>query len=77
LALKIDSEFNFLVQKASKSSGVALTSYRDSYLRRRIDLRMKVVGIDNYATYTRLLDKNQIAGGHPNLNRLSDNSILE
>lgn len=59
MALKIDSEFNFLVQKASKSSGVALTSYRDSYLRRRIDLRMKVVGIDNYATYTRLLDKNK------------------
>jgi chemotaxis protein methyltransferase CheR len=59
LALKTDSEFNFLVQKASKSSGVALTSYRDNYLRRRIDLRMKAVGIDNYATYTRLLDKNK------------------
>jgi chemotaxis protein methyltransferase CheR len=59
LALKIDDEFHFLVQKASRSSGVALTSYRDNYLRRRIDLRMKAVGIDNYATYTRLLDKNK------------------
>jgi chemotaxis protein methyltransferase CheR len=59
LALKVDEEFHFLVQKASKSSGVALTGYRDNYLRRRIDLRMKAVGIDNYATYTRLLDKNK------------------
>jgi len=59
VALKLDDDFNFLIRKASKSSGVALTSYRDNYLKRRIDLRMKAVGIDNYATYTRLLDKNK------------------
>jgi chemotaxis protein methyltransferase CheR len=59
LVNRIDEEFQFLVQKASKSSGVALNGYRDSYLRRRIDLRMKAVGIDNYTTYSRLLDKNK------------------
>lgn len=59
MTLKLDDEFHVLVQKASKSSGVALKSYRDNYLRRRIDLRMKAVGIDNYATYMRLLDKNK------------------
>jgi chemotaxis protein methyltransferase CheR len=59
LTLKVDEEFQFLVQKASKSSGVALASYRDNYLRRRIDLRMKAVGIDNYTAYSRLLDKNK------------------
>ena len=59
MTLKVDEEFHFLVQKASKSSGVSLTGYRDAYLRRRIDLRMKAVGIDNYAAYTRFLDKNK------------------
>lgn len=59
MALKADEEFQFLVQKASKSSGVALKGYRDNYLRRRIDLRMKAVGIDNYAAYSRYLDKNR------------------
>jgi len=59
LVSRIDEEFQFLVQKASKSSGVALNGYRDSYLRRRIDLRMKAVGIDNYTTYSRFLEKNK------------------
>jgi chemotaxis protein methyltransferase CheR len=59
LALKVDDEFHYLVQKASKSSGIALTGYRDIYLKRRIDLRMKAVGIDSYATYAKLLDKNK------------------
>jgi chemotaxis protein methyltransferase CheR len=59
VALNIEDDFSFLLRKASKSSGVSLTSYRDNYLRRRIDLRMKAVGIDNYAMYTRLLDKNK------------------
>jgi chemotaxis protein methyltransferase CheR len=59
VALKLDDDFQFLIRKASKSSGVALTGYRDNYLKRRIDLRMKAVGIDNYATYMRLLDRNK------------------
>jgi chemotaxis protein methyltransferase CheR len=59
MSLKLDDEFQVLVQKASKTSGVALTSYRDSYLRRRIDIRMKTVGIDNYTTYMRYMDKNK------------------
>ena len=59
MAVNIDDDFSFLLKKASQSSGVVLTGYRDSYLRRRIDLRMKAVGIDNYASYMRLLDKNK------------------
>lgn len=55
----VNEEFQFLVQKASKSSGVALNGYRDSYLRRRIDLRMKAVGIDNYTVYSKYLEKNK------------------
>ena len=49
----------FFYEKLLNHRVVALTSYRDNYLRRRIDLRMKAVGIDNYAMYTRLLDKNK------------------
>ncbi|MFZ2499343.1 MAG: CheR family methyltransferase [Methanosarcina sp.] len=58
MVVNLDDGFQFLVRKASISSGVALAGYRDTYLRRRIDLRMKAVGIDNYPTYMKLLDKN-------------------
>lgn len=59
MAVNIDDDFSFLLRKASKVSGVVLTGYRDSYIKRRIDLRMKAVGIDNYASYMRFLDKNK------------------
>jgi chemotaxis protein methyltransferase CheR len=59
VVVNIDDDFNFLVRKISKSSGIILAGYRDSYLRRRIDLRMKAVGADNYTTYSGLLEKNQ------------------
>lgn len=59
MVVNIDDDFNFLVRKISKSSGIILTGYRDTYLRRRIDLRMKIVGADNYATYSGLLEKNK------------------
>ncbi len=59
MVVNLDEDFNFLVRKISKSSGIVLTGYRDSYLRRRIDLRMKAVGADNYATYKGLLERNQ------------------
>lgn len=59
MAVNIDDDFNFLVRKISKSSGISLTGYRDTYLRRRIDLRMKTVGVDNYKTYVGLLERNQ------------------
>lgn len=58
MVLNLDDGFQFLVRKASLSSGVSLEGYRDNYLRRRIELRMKSVGIDNYITYMKLLDKN-------------------
>ena len=59
MVVSLDNDFNFLVRKISKSSGIVLTGYRDSYLKRRIDLRMKSVGVDNYASYLGLLERDQ------------------
>jgi chemotaxis protein methyltransferase CheR len=42
MAVNIDDDFSFLLRKASRSSGVVLTGYRDSYLRRRIDMIMRL-----------------------------------
>ena len=56
MAINIDDGFPFLVRKISKASGIVLTGYRDSYLRRRIDLRMKTLGLENYIMYTRFLE---------------------
>ncbi len=63
MAINLDDGFQFLVRKASRSSGVDLTGYRDAYLRRRVDLRMKNVGIGSYAAYVKLLetDPNELA----------------
>lgn len=55
----MDDGFHFLIQKASKFSGISLKGYRDNYLRRRIDLRMKAIGIDTYPAYVRLLEKSE------------------
>jgi len=51
-----EDEFQLLVRKISNSSGIILTGYRDSYLRRRIDLRMSALEIGSYYTYLRLLE---------------------
>lgn len=59
MVINVDDDFNFLVRKISKSSGIVLTGYRDSYLKRRIDLRMKAAGVDNYAKYLGLLERDQ------------------
>lgn len=59
MVVNIDNDFDFLVRKISKSSGIILTGYRDSYLKRRIDLRMKAAGADNYAAYMGLLERDQ------------------
>lgn len=59
MVVNIDDDFNFLVRKISKSSGIVLTGYRDSYLRRRIDLRMKAAGVDNYTSYSGLLERDK------------------
>lgn len=51
--------FNVLTYKISKLSGITLDGYRDKYLRRRIDLRMKAVGISDYQDYARFLEMNE------------------
>ena len=57
MVVTFDDNFNFLALKISKLSGITLAGYRDTYLRRRIDLRMKTLGINNYASYMGLLEK--------------------
>ncbi|WP_269849375.1 CheR family methyltransferase [Methanosarcina horonobensis] len=59
MVVNLDDDFNFLIRKISKSSGIVLSGYRDSYLRRRIDLRMKAVGTNNYTAYMGLLEKDK------------------
>ncbi|UGV39932.1 protein-glutamate O-methyltransferase CheR [Methanococcoides orientis] len=51
--------FDLLTNKVSKLSGIVLDGYRDKYLRRRIDLRMRVVGITDYKDYMRFLETNE------------------
>ncbi|ABE51359.1 CheR family methyltransferase [Methanococcoides burtonii] len=51
--------FNLLTKKISKSSGIILDGYRDSYLKRRIDLRMRAIEVSDYKDYSQLLDKNE------------------
>jgi len=58
VAINVDDSFPFLVRKISKASGIVLNGYRDSYLRRRIDLRIKTLGLENYTMYLRFLENN-------------------
>ena len=58
MVITAEDEFRLLVRKISNSSGILLTGYRENYLRRRIDLRMKVLGIESYITYVRFLENN-------------------
>ena len=57
MVISLDDDFNFLVRKISRSSGIVLTGYRDSYLRRRINMRMKSIGIDSYTAYIGFLEQ--------------------
>ena len=54
----MDLAFKSLVDHVSKESGIDLHKYRESYLRRRIDLRLKVLGLKDYGEYLRFLKKN-------------------
>ena len=56
-----NSEFGFdlLRKKIEDKTGLDCRNYKDNYLRRRIDLRMKAVGMgSSYNEYGRFLDKN-------------------
>uniref|UniRef100_A0A7C3REC9 protein-glutamate O-methyltransferase n=1 Tax=Archaeoglobus fulgidus TaxID=2234 RepID=A0A7C3REC9_ARCFL len=54
----MDLAFKTLIDYVSRESGIDLHQYRESYLRRRIDLRLKVLGLGNYGDYLRFLKSN-------------------
>ncbi len=54
----MDLAFKTLIDYVSRESGVNLHQYRESYLRRRIDLRMKVLGLSSYGEYLRMIKAN-------------------
>ncbi|MHC1599819.1 MAG: CheR family methyltransferase [Candidatus Methanospirareceae archaeon] len=51
--------FNILKRKICDRTGVDCSNYKDNYLKRRIELRMKAIGFEaSYNEYSRFLDKN-------------------
>jgi chemotaxis protein methyltransferase CheR len=54
-----DAAFKLLQKKIYEKTGIDCSLYKDNYLKRRIDLRMKVVGVGtSYNEYYRYLGKN-------------------
>jgi len=51
----LDLAFRGLIDYVSRESGVDLRQYRESYLRRRIELRMKLLGLKDFGEYLRFL----------------------
>jgi len=51
-----DIEFKYLLNKISSLTRINLSQYRESYIKRRIDLRMKLKGEYSYARYAKLIE---------------------
>ncbi len=51
----MDLAFRSLISYVSRETGVDLSGYRESYLRRRVEFRMKVLGYGDIESYLRLL----------------------
>ncbi len=51
----VSPDFKFFISKLSDLMEVNLNQYRENYLKRRIDLRMQMLGITSYAEYLKLL----------------------
>ncbi|MCD6203385.1 MAG: protein-glutamate O-methyltransferase CheR [Methanophagales archaeon] len=58
MVLNNELAFNILKKKIWDRTGVDCSKYKDDYLKRRIDLRMKAMGIGSYNEYYRFLEKN-------------------
>jgi chemotaxis protein methyltransferase CheR len=56
MVLNNEIAFNVLKRKIWDRTGVDCSKYKDNYLKRRIDLRMKAIGIgSSYNEYYRFL----------------------
>jgi len=69
----VDLAFKSLIDYVSKESGIDLHQYRESYLRRRIELRMKILGLSDYGEYLRFLKKNGNEEIHKLVNTITIN----
>lgn len=59
MASNTEIGFNALKKKIEVKAGLDCNNYKDNYLKRRIDLRMKAVGVGpSYITYSSFLEKN-------------------
>lgn len=54
----MDLAFKSLINYISKESGIDFKQYRENYLRRRIELRMKILGVKSLEEYMRILRNN-------------------
>jgi len=54
--------FEYLLNEVKKNSNIDLNVYKDNFLKRRIDVKMRSRGLTNYYEYARLLknDKNEL-----------------
>ncbi len=55
----MDLALRSIISLASKKTGLKLDKYRESYIRRRIELRMRFLGISNLSEYFRYLKTNE------------------
>ncbi|MCS7130482.1 MAG: protein-glutamate O-methyltransferase CheR [Archaeoglobaceae archaeon] len=55
----MDLSFREILSYASKKSGLKLDGYRESYLRRRIELRMRILGLKDFSDYFKFIKNNE------------------
>ena len=55
-----DADFIALTSKISRERGFDAANYKDTCMRRRIAVRMRARGAEDYATYSRLLDSDPV-----------------
>ncbi|MEM4279270.1 MAG: protein-glutamate O-methyltransferase CheR, partial [Archaeoglobaceae archaeon] len=55
----MDLIFRAILSYVTRKSGLRLEMYRESYLRRRIDLRMRILGFQNLSEYYSYLKGNE------------------
>ena len=53
-----EAAFSALTRKISREVGLALDTFKDKCLRRRIAVRMRACGVQSYADYQSVLDRN-------------------
>lgn len=55
----MDLTFKLILNYATEKSGVNLRQYRENYIRRRIELRMRVLGVESPQAYFKILKRDE------------------